>query len=64
VYTGRGDSTELDVSKHALSDEQIKTGCRKCFGASSSERMARKPLILLHLCVKCVAERVKHGICP
>ncbi len=33
VYTGSGESTGLDVKKHALSDEQIISRCRKCFGA-------------------------------
>jgi hypothetical protein len=53
--TGPGDSSDLDVKKCALSDGQIKPGCQKGFGASSSERTARKALFLLLLCVNCVA---------
>jgi len=64
VYTGSGESTGLDVKKHALSDEQIISRCRKCFGASSSERTARRAIILLVLCVNCVAGRIIYGICP
>jgi hypothetical protein len=55
AITGPGDSTDLDVKKCGLSDGQIKPGCEKGFGASSSERMARKALFLLSLCVNCVA---------
>ena len=64
VYTGAGEWTELDVKKHALSDEQMISGCRKCFGASSSERTARKAVILHMLCVTCVAGRIIYGTCP
>jgi hypothetical protein len=64
AITGPGDSTDLDVKKCGLSDGQIKPGCEKGFGACSSERMARKALLLLCLCVNCVAYRPIYGTCP
>lgn len=64
AYTGRDESSEFDVPKYALSDEQIKTGCENGLGASSSERTARKAVILLVLCVNGVAGGVLYGICP
>lgn len=54
TITGPGESTDFDVKKCVLSDGQIKPECQKGFKASKSERMARKALFLVLLCMNCV----------